>query len=194
MDVLQGPRPLAIARGCMVKKLLYMLLVVMVYAIVHEGAHAILATLAGEYQAFHVRPFGLEVTYTTPVGERHGIHWALIAGFSNALTVSIGYGLFAVRRRIASIPVPFLKDLGYYATVMFMVLDPINLGVGPFIYRGDAIGVAVGLGVSRYVVQGIALAVLLLNRELIVREVFRTFRVQTRHPLFQPLARVRRAS
>lgn len=168
------------------KRILFMLLVVIVFAIIHEGTHALTAALAGEYQAFHVRPFGLEVTYKTPVSERHGTHWALIAGSPNLITVLIGYGLFAVRHRIASAKRPFFRSLGYYAAALFMLLDPINLGVGSFIYGGDARGVAVGLGVSVLVVQAISLAVLLLNRELIVRKLFRVFQIQTRHPLFQP--------
>jgi len=177
-----------------VKNLANWLLALILSMCVHEGIHALVAALAGEYQAFHVRPFGLEVTYTTPVSERHGIKWAFVAGSSNAITILIGYILFAARRRIASSSPSLLRGLGYWAIVLFMLLDPLNLALGTFIYRGDAIGVAVGLGVSRYVVQGISLAVLLLNRELIVREVFAAFRVQTRHPLFQPLAWVRRPS
>jgi len=175
------------------KKIVPLLLVVIIFAFVHEGIHALAAALAGEYHAFHVRPFGLEVTYITPVSERHGIHWALIAGSPNVITVLIGYALFAARHRIASIGLPFLRSLGYYATAFFMLLDPLNLGVGSFIYGGDAPGVAVGLGVSVLAVQGISLAIVLLSRELIVREVFRTFRVQTRHPLLQPLRRIPRA-
>jgi hypothetical protein len=174
------------------KKLAHMLLVLILYACVHEGTHALVAALAGEYQAFHVRPFGLEVTFNTLVSERHGIQWAYISGFSNAITILIGYMLFAVRRRIASCQRSFLRDIGFWAIFLFMLLDPINLGLGPFIYQGDAIGVAVGLGVSRYVVQGVSLVVLLLNRELIVREVFGIFGVQTRHPLFQRLRLFRR--
>jgi hypothetical protein len=170
-----------------VKKILFMLPVVIVFAVIHEGTHALTATLAGEYQAFHVRPFGLEVTYKTPVSERHGTHWALLAVSPSVITVLFGYGLFAVRHRNASATRPFLRSLGYYATALFMLLDPINLGVGSFIYGGDARGVAVGLGVSVLGVQGISLAVLLLNRELIVRKLFPVFQIQTRHPLFQPL-------
>ena len=176
------------------KKIVSILLVVIIFAVVHEGTHALTAALAGEYQAFHVRPFGLEVTYITPVSERHGIQWALIAGSPSVITVLIGYALFGVRHRIASTGLPFLRGLGYYATALFMLLDPINLGVGSFIYGGDAPGVAVGLGVSVLVVQGISLAVLLLNRELIVRELFPVFQIQTKHPLFQPLRWRRKAS
>jgi len=95
--------------------------------------------------------------------------------------------LFAVRRPIAWARSLFVRHFGYWLMLVCMLLDPFNLAIGPFIYGGDAEGIAVGLGVSRYVVQAIGLALLLLNRELLVQKVFPLFGVQTRHPLFRPL-------
>lgn len=175
------------------KKLALMALPLVVLAVMHEGTHALVASAYGEYQAFHVRPFGLEVTYVTPVHERHGLEWAWIAGLPSVVTLLIGYLLFSARGRIASFRQPVLRHLGYYAIVLFLLADPLNLSIGSLIYGGDAPGVAVGLSVSLLAVQAFFLVTLLVNRELIVRKLFPLFDIHTRHPLFRPI-RLKRGS
>jgi hypothetical protein len=79
------------------RKLITVILALAIYALIHEGLHALAAAWYGEYQAFHVRPFGLEVTFQTPVAERSGVHWAVISGLPNAVTILLGYALLAAR-------------------------------------------------------------------------------------------------
>lgn len=169
------------------RNLLGWALAILAFALVHEAGHAFTAHVYGELQAFHVRPFGFEVTFVTAVGERLGFRWAIISGASNAITVLLGYALFLARSRLASIPAALPRILGFWLTVLFMIGDPINLAVGPFLYGGDATGIAVGLSVNRYAVQAVSLVILLLNRELLVLRVLPVYRVQTRHFLFRPL-------
>jgi len=40
---------------------------------------------------------------------------------------------------------PFMSAVGYWLTVMFLLLDPLNLSVGPFLYGGDIGGIVAGL-------------------------------------------------
>ncbi|MFO7941607.1 MAG: hypothetical protein R6U92_03055 [Bacillota bacterium] len=70
---------------------------------------------------------------------------------------------------------------------IFLLLDPINLPIAPFLFGGDLGGTVRGFGVNGYVVQVISLAILLVNRELIIRELFPLFQVKTAHPLFKSL-------
>lgn len=70
-----------------VKRWLAFLLAAGIFLAVHEGLHALTATLYGEYQAFHIRPFGFEVEFRTPVEAREGIRWAVMSGISNVVTV-----------------------------------------------------------------------------------------------------------
>ncbi len=74
-------------------------------------------------------------------------------------------------------------------TLISLLADPFNLSVGPFIYGGDANGIALGLGINRYVIQTIFLLVLLANRELVAQKLFPMYDVQVKHILFQPLIR-----
>jgi hypothetical protein len=132
----------------LMKRILALLLAVGVFAVTHEGAHATTAMGYDKYQSFHVKPFSLEVEYVTPVAERLGIRWVLISGASNLLTSLVGYVLLCSEGRFSRMPSLFLRSLVYWLTLLGLLLDPFNLSVGPFVYGGDANGIAVGMGVD----------------------------------------------
>lgn len=168
------------------KRWLTFLLAVMIYLTVHEGMHALTAMLHGEYDALIIRAILFpEVLYKTPVEERSGIHWAFISGASNLVTILVGYLLLASGDRLAGLRGPF-RSIFFYLTLIFLLADPLNLSLGPFFYGGDADGIAVGLGINRYLIQMVFLVVLLVNRELVAQRLFPMYGVQVRHILFRP--------
>lgn len=176
------------------KKLLIIFIAVLLFALVHEGLHALVAVAYGEFDAFHIRPFGLEVTVRTPTEQRQGFMWAIFSGLPNLVTSLIGYLLFAGRRGLASLSNSFLRSLAYFATLIFMLFDPLNLSIIPFLFGGDINGIVVGTGLPRLLIQAAALLVLLFNRELLARYVLPAFGVATEHPVFKPwLSRARAA-
>jgi len=172
------------------KKWLAFMLALLVFAAVHEGAHALVAANYGELKAFHVRPFGLEVILRTPTDERTGIQWAFISGTSNVLTLLLGYTLLMLSQKCNRFQSPFLKASVFYLTLIALLFDAFNLSIGPFIFGGDANGIAVGLGVNRYLIQALFFLVMLANRELIAQKLFPPYNVQPRHPLFKPWIQV----
>jgi len=172
------------------KNVVALLLAVAVLSVIHEGMHAISAAIYDEYQSFHIRPYGFEVEYVTPIPERLGIRWALISGASNFLTCFLAYVLLLQEKRFSRMPSLFFRSLVYWLTLLGLLLDPFNLSVGPFVYGGDANGIAVGMGVDVLVVQIIFLGILLLNRELVAQKLIPSYGVQTRHPLVRPLFRL----
>jgi hypothetical protein len=167
------------------KKLLIILIAVVIFAFVHEGLHALVASYYGEYDAFHIRPFGLEVTVKTPTTQRQGFMWAIFSGLPNLVTTLIGYLLYA-SRRLASLSNSFLRSLAYFSTLIFMLFDPLNLSIIPFLFGGDINGIAVGTRLPPLLIQVVALLVLFLNRELIARHVLPAINVVTDHPFFKP--------
>ncbi len=176
----------------MMKKWLIFLLAVVIYHIVHEGMHASVAMFYGEYEAFRLIPIGPEVRYRTPIEEREGISWAFISGASNLATILIGYLLLLSGDRLACLRSYFLRTTSFYLTLICLLADPFNLSIGPLIYGGDANGIAVGLGLNRYIIQTVFLVILLVNRELIAQKLLPIYDVQVKHILFQPLMWARR--
>ncbi len=171
------------------KRWLTFLFAGLVLLTVHEGTHALMAILHGEYEAFHVRSIGFEVTFRTAVDERSGIQWAIISGASNLVTLLVGYLLLVFSARLACLRSRFLRATIFYLTMLSLLADPFNLSIGPFIYGGDANGIAVGLGINRYLIQFIFLVVLLVNRELVAQKLFPMYNLQVKHILFRPLIR-----
>jgi len=164
---------------------LALILAIIIVTIIHEGTHALVAILFNEYQTFQVHPYGLEVIFKTHVAERKGIKWGLISGMSNMVTLLLGYFMFLFRVKIARLQNSFRSIMGYWLIVLFLLMDALNLSVGPLIYGGDIKGIAVGFGINQYLVQIIFLVILLLNRELIVQKLFPLYGIKTTHPLFR---------
>ncbi len=176
------------------KRWLAFLIAAIVVALIHEGTHAIMAAMYHELDAFQAHLFGLEVIYKTPPAERQGIHWAYISGASNLATLTLGYLLLSLGRRLAQTRPIFLKAVAFYLTLLALLADPFNLSLGAFIYGGDANGIAVGLGVNRYLIQAVSFVVLLTNRELIAQRLFPLYNVRVSFFLFQPWFRTRAES
>jgi len=172
------------------KKRLAFLIAVVIFFTVHEGAHALVSSFYGEYEAFHVRPLGMEVTFKTPVEARTGIQWAFISGVSNVVTLALGYVLLMFADKFNRLESTVLKASVYYLTLFGLLLDALNLSIGPFIYGGDANGIAVGLGVSRYLIQLIFFLIFVVNRELVAQRLLPAYNVETRHPFFRPLIKL----
>ncbi|MGB4729844.1 MAG: hypothetical protein WBI42_03545 [Candidatus Hydrothermia bacterium] len=168
------------------RKWLAFILSIIIFAIIHEGCHALIAMAFGEYQAFQVHPYGLEVIFKTPVAEREGIKWGFISGTSDVITLLLGYLMFLFRVKIANLRSSFLSALGYWLIVLFLLLDALNLSIGPFIYGGDIGGIVVGFGINQYLVQILFFVIFLLNRELIAQKLLPVYGIKTKHPLFRP--------
>jgi hypothetical protein len=143
-----------------------------------------IASVYGEYAGFRVRPYGFEVIYKTPVEERAGVNWGFISGASNLATLLLGYLLFAFKNRFVKHQNEFSRTLSYWLIICLLLLDPLNLSVGPPLYGGDANGMAVGFGIDLCFIQVILMIILLLNRELLAQKVIPSFGVKTSHPLF----------
>lgn len=173
------------------RKYLTFILAIFIFVIIHEGIHAIIAMTFEEYQAFRVHPYGLEVIFKTPVAEREGIKWGFISGMSNVVTLLLGYLMFLFRLKIAGLQGSFLRALGYWLIILFLLLDALNLSIGPFIYGGDIGGIVVGFNINQYLVQIVFFVILLINRELIAQKLLPLYGIKTKHPLFRPWIRLK---
>lgn len=158
----------------------------MIISSVHEGLHALVSASYGEYEGFHVRPLGLEVTFNTPVDERSGIKWGFISGAGNLATLLMGYLMLFGSKWFKHLRNVFLKTALFDLTLIALLIDAFNLSIGPFVYGGDANGIAFGFGINRYAIQIAFFLVLLANRELVAQELLPMYGVQTRRILLRP--------
>jgi hypothetical protein len=160
------------------------LIAYIIYSIIHEGSHAIFASIFNEYSSFKILPYGFEVTYKTLVENRSGVKWAVISGMPNLITPFIGYTLYLNRKFFLNFK-GRIQYLLLYVAILFMIGDPFNLSIGPFIWGGDIFGVTTGLGINQFIIQSIFLVILLINRELIVQKLLPEFSIRTKHLLLR---------
>jgi len=168
------------------KKLLTFLIAFLLVVLVHEGAHALVAAAYGELAAFQVHPYGFEVIFKAPISQKQGIEWGFISGASNVITVLWGYLLIFVVKPMANMKNSFMSAVGSWLIVMFLLLDPLYLSVGPFLYGGGMGGIVAGVGVNQYLVQIVSFAIFLINRELVAQVLLPAYGIKTDHPLFKP--------
>lgn len=168
------------------RKYLTLILAVIIFVIIHESVHVFTAMKFNEFQSLKIHYFGVEVLFKTPVAEREGIKWGFISGASNAITILLGYIMFFLKEKIRNLRNFFARALGFQLTVLFMIIDALNLSVLPFFFGGDINGVALGFGINKYLIQGIFFIIFLINRELVAQKLLPSYGVITKHPLFQP--------
>jgi len=157
----------------------------LVISMIHEGLHAATAMMYGEYNYFIIHPYGFEVVFVTPVELRAGFMWFIISGVSNIMTPLLGYVLLYFTLRFKDLR-GFMGASVYWLTLLLLIADPLNLFIGPFLYGGDAVGMAIGLEVPVLVIQGVGLIVFLVNRELVATKLLPAYGVEPKHPLFVP--------
>lgn len=168
---------------------LYFLAALALYFLIHENLHALISSLFNEFDALRWHWYGPEVIYMTSVEDRTPeIKWFFISGVSNFVTLAIGYVTFLLRNKIIVLKSALIKNFLFYLAVVFLLCDAVNLSMGPFIYGGDAPGIAAGLNIKLWMIQIFFGIVLLINRELIAT-LMKLYGIRSGNILFKPWRR-----
>jgi len=159
-----------------IRKRLYFLIPAGIAALLqhtlHESTHYVAARLFDvgvvEFRFLTNGWLTSQVIYATPVAERTGAHWLLIAWLPAVLTTAIGYVLFATRRRWLT-RIPMVNAGLWFATAYFLLIDPLYFAViSPFV-GGSDVAAADAVGWPRWPVHLAAGIVFALNALLVYR-------------------------
>ena len=146
--------------------------VILAQKVSHEVTHYLAAVGLGErVLAFRFLTNGWgtsQVLYATPVAERAGAYWLVIALAPTLVTVLIGYVIYACRRSLVSPGRRLLSMVAWYGGLVFLLLDPLYIGVLSLFVGGD-VGAAAVVGWSPWVVRAAGLALLAGNGLLVAR-------------------------
>ncbi len=150
----------------------YFLVPAAVAALVHNAFHEWVHLAAAWTFGERVLEFRLftngwgtsQVVFATPVDERSGAMWLVIAWAPAVLTTLVGYALYLSRRRLLG-RVKLLNVQVWFVGVFFLLLDPLYFGVLSLVVGGD-IGAVAAVGGSPWPVRLVAILVLLVNVRL----------------------------
>jgi hypothetical protein len=138
---------------------------------VHEGLHYLTARMFGErVLEFRLLTNGWltsQVIYATPMDERSGFYWLVIAWLPTIVTTLIGFTVYAARKRLLT-PWP-LANLGiWYIGVLFMTIDPLYFGVISWLMQRSDVNAAEIMGWPAWPFQILSLLILGLGIKLVI--------------------------
>lgn len=144
--------------------------IAVLHNVIHEGIHFLVATVLGQPVVefrFLTNGWGSsQVLYGTPVPDRVGTEWLIIAWLPAVVTVGIGFLLYVMRHRLLSSH-PVGNTLAFYAVAFFLLIDPLYFGVLSWMISGDDAEAAAAIGWSAWPVQLVAIGMLAVNGWLV---------------------------
>jgi hypothetical protein len=104
------------------------------YFLVHEGAHWLYAAHIGAFKQINVIGLGIQIEpYVERMSETQLGVFCLLGPAS---TIVCGYILLALTPKFASLHSGYARAIAYYATLAFLLIDPLYLSVLSFFVGG----------------------------------------------------------
>ena len=117
-----------------------LIMAVVVYFLIHEGAHALVALYYGVFESIRFLGVGIQVVvdHEAMTETQIGI-FCLVGAVS---TLIAGWAFLLMSRTICSVKSAYVRTFGWYVTMVLLILDPLYLSV---LYRyvggGDMNGI-----------------------------------------------------
>lgn len=152
------------------RKWLALICAILLYYIIHEGIHIIVALSYGVFEK--VKILGLGVQVVTNMEVLTDFQKAIFCISGSLSTLIIAYILVAFTKIIVESKSKILKAIGYYTTLAFLLLDPLYLTIiYKFVGGGDMNGILL-LGIPEITVQFIYGIITVINILLIIKKVY----------------------
>ena len=117
-----------------------LIVAVVVYFLIHEGAHALVALYYGVFKSIRFLGVGVQVVVNHEAMTETQIGIFCLVGVLSALIA--GWVLLLMSRSICSSKSAYVRTLGWYVTMVLLVLDPLYLSVlYPYVGGGDMNGI-----------------------------------------------------
>ncbi|WP_373266027.1 hypothetical protein [Hungatella hathewayi] len=142
------------------------LLALLLYYVIHEGAHLIYALFAGSFKQINFLQMGVQIeTYRERMS---GVQTGLFCLAGPVITILLSYALFFCKGWILQRKSLLFRAAAYYVTLLFMLNDPVYLSVlYPYVGGGDMNGIALLL--PENAARTIFVVIFLMNIVLIFR-------------------------
>ena len=142
------------------RQYLSILVAMICYYIIHEGAHFLYALTHGVFKNINFMILGVQIdVFRDQLGDSQ-LGWFCLAG--PIATLIAGYVLVLLRKKICAVKSPLLKACGWYTSMAMLMLDPLYLTViNRIVGGGDMNGIK--LLIPENIVMTIAGVLLVVN-------------------------------
>lgn len=142
------------------RQYLSILVAMICYYIIHEGAHLLYALTHGVFKNINFMILGVQIdVFRDQLGDSQ-LGWFCLAG--PIATLIAGYVLVLLRKKICAVKSPLFKACGWYTSMAMLMLDPLYLTViNRIVGGGDMNGIK--LLIPENIVMTIAGVLLVVN-------------------------------
>lgn len=156
------------------RKWLSLIIAIILYYIIHEGSHVIIALFYGVFEKIKILGLGVQVVAQTELLTNFQTALFCISGSISTLFVALLLLLFM--KKIVISKNKLFKAICFYTTLAFLLLDPLYLTiVYKFVGGGDMNGILL-LGIPELVIQMIFGIIAVVNITLIIKKVYPTYK------------------
>ena len=148
---------------------------IIVYFIIHEGAHLICALMIGSFKEIHLLPLGIQIdVYRELMSDMQMGIFCLVGPLA---TLIVSYLLVVYTARIAKKSSKIIKASFYYSTLALLFVDPLYLGfLSAFVGGGDMNGIQ--LLIPKNGVKIIFVVIFIINLYLFLRKVLPLYKLK----------------
>lgn len=148
---------------------------IIVYFIIHEGAHLIYALMIGSFKEIHLLPLGIQIdVYRELMSDMQMGIFCLVGPLA---TLIVAYLLVVYTARIAKKSSKIIKASFYYSTLALLFVDPLYLGfLSAFVGGGDMNGIQ--LLIPKNGVKIIFVVIFIINLYLFLRKVLPLYKLK----------------
>lgn len=149
---------------------------ILLYYIIHEGAHLIVALAAGTFERIRIVGFGLGVQIVADTFAMSGMQIFIFCIVGAVAALAVAYILVLSRKAILSVQNKTLQAVAYYTTLALLLIDPIQLSVlHNFIGGGDMNGIT-QMGIPVVLASLVFAAIGAFNLFIIIKYVYRDYK------------------
>ena len=148
---------------------------IIVYFIIHEGAHLIYALMIGSFKEIHLLPLGIQIdVYRELMSDMQMGIFCLVGPLA---TLIVAYLLVVYTARIAKKSSKIIKASFYYSTLALLLVDPLYLSIlCSFVGGGDMNGIQ--LLIPKNGVKIIFVVIFIINLYLFLRKVLPLYKLK----------------
>ena len=139
---------------------------ILLYYIIHEGGHVIVALCYGTFEKVKILGLGVQVVANIELLTDYQKAIFCISG--SITTLIIAYCLVMFVNKIVVCKSKFLRAISYYTTLAFLLLDPLYLTI---IYKFVLL-----IGIPEVVIQLIFAIITMINILLIIKKIYPAYK------------------
>lgn len=144
------------------------------YYVIHEGAHLLIALILGVFQEIRFKEMGVQIV--VEASGMSNIQLAIFSIMGSVATLLVGYVLVLSKNWILLSDSKVLKAVFYYATLGFLVNDPIYLSVLCGFFGGGDMNGIVLFGIQEIAARLIYGVIAVVNIFIFIKYIYPAYK------------------